>query len=74
MPLCMTPLGGEANAVSPVDFAKAMEQYVLHEDLRIAHGANAKKMVAAYTWTATTERFRRYLALLKEERDLAADT
>jgi glycosyltransferase involved in cell wall biosynthesis len=74
MPLCMTLLGGEANAVSPVEFAKAMEQYVLHEDLRIAHGANAKKTVAAYTWTATTERFRRYLALLKEERDLAADT
>jgi glycosyltransferase involved in cell wall biosynthesis len=72
MPLCMTLLGGEANAVSPIDFAAGMEQYVLHEDLRIAHGANAKKTVAAYTWQATTERFRRYLALLKEERDLAA--
>jgi glycosyltransferase involved in cell wall biosynthesis len=72
MPLCMTLLGGEANAVSPVDFAAGMEQYVLHEDLRIAHGTNAKKMVATYTWQATTERFRRYLALLKEERDLAA--
>ena len=73
MPLCMTLLGGEANAVSPSDFAAGMEQYVLHEDLRIAHGANAKKKVATYSWSCVTERFRRFLTILREERALEAD-
>lgn len=72
-PHCMTIMSGESNAVQPSDFAQGMEQYVLHDDMRRIHGANAKQTVAAYTWSAVTERLRRHLAIFKEERALESE-
>lgn len=67
-PHCMTILSGESNAVQPSDFAAAMAQYVLHEDLRRMHGAAAKATVATYTWPTVTTRLLRHLAIFKEKR------
>lgn len=71
-PHCMTILSGESNAVLASDFAKGMEQYVLHADLHRMHGEAAKRTVAAYTWPAVTERLRRHLTIFKEEKMLEA--
>ena len=38
-----------------------METYVLDEDLRRKHGAEAKKRVAAYTWSRVVETLRKRL-------------
>jgi glycosyltransferase involved in cell wall biosynthesis len=72
-PHCMTVLSGESNAVLASDYAKGLEQYVLHDDMRRLHGERAKQTVAAYTWPAVTERLRRHLAIFKEERLLEAE-
>jgi len=67
LPLCTSSLGGETKLVNPSAFAKAMAAYVLNDTLRLAHGAAAKKTVAAYTWHSVTDVLRRRLQQLDLE-------
>jgi glycosyltransferase involved in cell wall biosynthesis len=67
MPVCLSGIGGETRLVDPKRFADAMEQYVLHDDIRFLHGENAKKTVAAYTWPKVTETLIRRLDILRQE-------
>jgi glycosyltransferase involved in cell wall biosynthesis len=71
LPLCMSNLGGETRSVDYRAFAKAMETYVFQDEIRILHGANAKKTVEQYTWPSVMSGFIKRLHLLREE--LAAD-
>jgi hypothetical protein len=48
-------------------FADAMENYVLHDDIRFLHGENAKKTVEGYTWPKVTETLVKRLELFKAE-------
>ena len=50
IPTVSNPLGGEIEVVRPQDVSKAMEQYVIQEDLRKVHSANAKETVRKYMW------------------------
>jgi len=50
LPLGYCPTGGEAEVVDPIDFARAMERYVLDENLRAAHGKAAHETVTKYSW------------------------
>jgi glycosyltransferase involved in cell wall biosynthesis len=61
LPLCTSVLGGQTTLVYPPSFAKAMERYVLDEDLRLKHGLEAKKTVATYTWSRVVETLRKRL-------------
>jgi len=61
LPLCTSMLGGETKLVYPPSFAKAMEKYVLEDDLRSKHAAEAKKTVATYTWSRIVEPLRKRL-------------
>jgi len=67
LPLCMSNLGGETKSVDYKEFAKAMETYVFHDELRILHGANAKATVEQYTWPSVMTGFIKRLNLLREE-------
>ena len=65
LPLCTTLLGGEVKLINPSMFTKAMERYVLDDKLRLAHGANAKKTVTAYTWPHVVRTIRKRLEQLR---------
>jgi glycosyltransferase involved in cell wall biosynthesis len=67
LPLCTTLLGGEVKLINPSMFTKAMERSVLDEELRLAHGANAKKTVTAYTWPQVVRTIRKRLEQLRLE-------
>ena len=50
--LTQSPMSGEARAVSPAALTAAMEKYYLEEDLRTAHGAQARESAKKMTWSA----------------------
>jgi glycosyltransferase involved in cell wall biosynthesis len=50
IPQAFNTVTGEAFAVDPEEFSKAMERYVFDENLRSSHGKAAKETVSQYTW------------------------
>lgn len=70
MPVCLSGQGGDPRLVDPAVFSRAMEKYVIEEDLRYLHGENAKKKVATYTWPAVTSTLVKRLTFLKQELEL----
>jgi glycosyltransferase involved in cell wall biosynthesis len=55
IPHAYNVITGEAQAVDPIDFANAMEKYVLDDGMRKLHGQRAKDTVTRYTWDKCTE-------------------
>lgn len=50
IPQAFNTVTGEGFAVDPENFSKAMERYVLDENLRSIHGKAAKETMSQYTW------------------------
>ena len=51
LPLSASSVGGQIEIVDPIDLAIAAETYVLDSDLRVTHGAEARKTVLEYKWS-----------------------
>ena len=66
LPGAFSPVGGEAVACNPHDVCLAMEEYVLNNDKKEAHGKAAKEKVLSYTWEKSCETLIRRLKALKE--------
>ena len=60
---------GEAHVVDPEDVAKAMETYVLQDELRAIHGRKGKESLSTYTWEKVTAPLVKRLRQLMEEED-----
>lgn len=60
---------GEIHMVNPEDVAKAMETYLVQEELRQLHGKRGKEKVAQYTWSTVSLPLIRRLDALREEED-----
>jgi glycosyltransferase involved in cell wall biosynthesis len=49
-------IGGVSEIVDPFELSLAAENYVLDSDLRIKHGAEARKTVLSYDWPSEVQR------------------
>lgn len=68
LPSGYCPTGGEAEAVDPIDFSRAMERYVHDENILKVHGAAARDTVLEYSWEKVVHiLIQRILQVSKEE-------
>ncbi|NBV77040.1 glycosyltransferase [bacterium] len=67
LPGAFSPVGGEAMACDPHDVCLAMEEYLLNNDKKEAHGKAAKEKVLKYTWETSCETLIRRLKAVKED-------
>jgi glycosyltransferase involved in cell wall biosynthesis len=60
---------GEAHVVDPEDVAKAMETYLLQEELRNLHGQKGKEFLSTFTWEKVTAPLVKRLRQLMEDEE-----
>jgi glycosyltransferase involved in cell wall biosynthesis len=51
LPMAMGGIGGIAELVDPKEVCHAMEEYVMDSELRVKHGAAARKTILEYEWS-----------------------
>ena len=66
-PTGLSVFGGQIDLVDYRDMAKAMERYVLSDELRLAHGLQASQTVANYSWPRVMKGFLQRLDLVRQE-------
>ena len=67
-PTGLSVFGGQVDLVDYRDMSKAMERYVLSDELRLAHGLQASKTVATYAWSRVMKGVIKRLDLIRQER------
>ena len=67
LPKVYSAVTGEVKVVDPEDVCKAMETYVLDENLRKQHGKTGKEKTNTYNWNKSMLSFVKRLKLLLEE-------
>jgi glycosyltransferase involved in cell wall biosynthesis len=69
LPTAYSPVGGEAEAVSPHDLCLGIEEYLLDSEKLKKHGEEARKTVLGFTWEKATEALVKRLKQEHEEED-----
>jgi glycosyltransferase involved in cell wall biosynthesis len=69
LPTAYSPVGGEAEAVSPHDLCVGIEEYLLDSEKLKKHGEEARKNVLGFTWEKATEALVKRLKQEHEEEE-----